>query len=133
MRTATKIILTLIVLVGGLLCLRLLIYRPLSQDDLSDAGFLDELNDLSKTTSSKYETKGTISGLEVYIVGQISGKGVVKVSYNDSTSYREYEISSGTVDIKHKSDWYSEICYVTFVPTQPTNGKIAINCNFIGD
>ncbi len=123
----------MIVLVGGLLCLRLLTYRPQSEDDLIDSGILDEFNDLTKMTTTKFETKGAISGIEVLINGKISGKGVVKISYNDSTSYRVYEISTGTVDIKHKSDWYSEICYVTFVPTQPTDGKIGINCNFIGD
>lgn len=133
MRPTIKILLTLTLLIVGFLCLRLLTYHPLSQEDLIDAGFIYDLDDLSTTTISKFETKGTISGIQIYVDGQIQGTGKLKIGYNDSTSYREYELSSGTVDIEHSSDWYSELCYVTFIPTQTISGKIRINCDFIGD
>lgn len=98
-----------------------------------DARFLDEFDNLSTTRISKFQTQGNITGIEVHVDGQIKGKGIIKIGYNDSTSYRDYEVASGTVDIKHTGDWYSNLCYVTFVPTQSTSGQIKVNCSFIGD
>jgi hypothetical protein len=137
MRLTTKIVLVLIsvVAVVGLVCLRLLTYEPPSlkeQDDLYDAGIVDEFDDLSTTKTSKFETKGTITGIEIYLDGQLTGNGVIKIGESDSVIYRDYPVTTG-VDIELRSDWYSEACFVTFVPTQPTSGKIRIICNFIGD
>jgi hypothetical protein len=133
MKPTTKIFSALVLIVAGLICLRLLTYQPLSPNDLMDAGFLDQFDDLSTTRISRFQTQGTITGIEVHVDGQINGKGIIKIGYNDSTSYRDYEIDSGTVNIKHTGDWYSNLCYLTFVPTESTSGKIKVNCNFIGD
>ena len=95
--------------------------------------YLDNMNDLASEKSIKFETKGSITGIEIWADGEIHGTGILTIGYNDSTAYRAIKLDSGRVDIKHKSDWYSDICYISFTPTSKTKGQIEISCNFIGD
>ncbi|WP_422356619.1 hypothetical protein [Roseivirga pacifica] len=133
MRRTTIIFVAIAVTIGVWVGLRLLTYQPISaSNDLYDAGFIDNLDDLSTTVTSRFETKETITGIEIYVDGQLSGAGIVRIGTSDSVAYRDYQVASGVVDIDHKSDWYSQVCFVTFIPTRPTKGKIEINCNFIG-
>jgi len=71
--------------------------------------------------------------LDLTISGEIRGSGNLSIGDSDSTSYRTYELDSGHVDIEYEGDWYSQFCYITFIPKTPASGKLMINGDFIGD
>ena len=134
MTKGKKIILGLLI---GTVCLYgLTVFLAWNRGPINDyvnTVYVDTLDDLTKKKTTIFETKGNISGIEVLIDGKIQGTGTLTIAYNDTTTYKEYKLDSGTVDIKHKSDWYADKCVVTFTPTTPTRGKLEISCDFIGD
>jgi hypothetical protein len=134
MKPSSKIALV-VILIAVLISCTILSNMSLWQgkNDLYNAGIIDEINDLSNAKTSKFETKGTISGLELYLDGHIDGNGIMKIGENDSTVYKKYDLNPGVISIEFKSDWYSEFCFVTFEPVKPAKGKIRIICNFVGD
>lgn len=109
------------------------ISRWQGRNDLINSGIIEEIDDLSNARTSKFETKGTISGIELHLEGRIDGSGIIKIGENDSTVYKKYELNTRVIGIEFKSDWYSEFCVVSFEPITRSNGKIRILCNFIGD
>lgn len=133
MTKRTKILSIITIGVIAFIAFRIVTYESPLEDCLVNVGFIDEFDDLTAQKVSKFETTGTITGIEIAVEGQIKGKGLLTISYSDSTSYRKYRLDSGTVEIDHVSDWYSNICYVTFIPTTTAEGKLQIICDFIGD
>jgi len=129
-----KIILGL--LIGTVALYGLSVIRAWNRGPLNDYVHtinVDTFDDLTKKKTTVFETKGTISGIEISVDGTIQGTGTLTIAYNDTTIYKEYKLDSGTVDINHKSDWYADKCEVNFIPTTPTKGKLEISCDFVGD
>ena len=129
-----KIILGL--LIGTVALYGLSVIRAWNRGPLNDnvhTIYVDTFDDLTKKKTTVFETKGTISGIEISVDGKIQGTGTLTIAYNDTTIYKEYKLDSGTVDINHKSDWYADKCEVTFIPTTPSKGKLEISCDFVGD
>jgi hypothetical protein len=119
-----------------LICLygiRLLTFQPLAPCVLIDGGITDEFKDLSVENSTKFETKGSITGIDICLNGNINGNGILTIGSSDTTVYRQFTLASGKIDIHHSSDWYSEICMVKYTPQGKTTGDLTISCNFTGD
>lgn len=134
MNKRNKIILSLLIGIIALYGLKVFRgWRVVPLNDYVNTIYVDTLEDLTKQNTIVFETKGTISGIEVFVNGEIQGSGTLSIGYNDTTIYKEYRLDSGLVDINHKSDWYAEKCRVTFIPKILTKGKLEISCDFIGD
>jgi hypothetical protein len=134
MTKGKKIILGLVI--GTIALYGLNVYRAWKRGPLNDyisTIYVDTFDNLTKRKTTVFETKGTISGIEISVDGKIQGTGTLTIAYNDTTIYKEYKLDSGTVDINHKSDWYADKCEVTFIPTNSIKGKLEISCDFIGD
>lgn len=96
--------------------------------------YTESVDNLKTKKVINFKTSGTISGIEISVDGEIRGSGMLAVMYNDSTTYKEYKLDSGQINIIHKSDWYADNCVVTFTPQSlRATGKLKITCDFIGD
>lgn len=93
--------------------------------------YLDSLNDLSIKQMTEFRTDGIMTGIQIFINGKIDGTGTLTIGNTDSTTYKVYELTTGIIDLEHSGDWYSNVCYVTFKPTDPTTGGLEISCHFI--
>ena len=121
----------MIVLYGGLCVFRDLKWKfPNIQ---TKTIFLDTTDNPRTKKKIVFKTKGTITGIEISANGHIRGTGTLGISYNDTISYKVYNLDTGKIEIVHKSDWYNEKCFVTITQTTKSEGKLKITCNFIGD
>lgn len=61
------------------------------------------------------------------------GSGELSIGDTDSTFYKTYDLNEGKIEIKYRGDWYSEFCYVTYMPTSETKGQLKVDGDFVGD
>jgi hypothetical protein len=133
MENRHKVWLSIVVLIISLFGIKIYLAQNRPLDCKVQTIYLNSMQNLASQKIAKFETKGSISGIQIFIEGKINGQGILSIGYNDSTSYKDYLLKSGKVEIEHESDWYSEACYVKFVPKTKSSGGLEISCNFIGD
>ena len=102
--------------------------------DCADDSRTTTLNlDGNDVRTAVLQTEQKLFHLTLQINGQLTGKGKLGIGYTDSTTYKEYIITGGNVQIQYDGDWYSPICYVTYRPLTPTKGSLTVKADFGGD
>ncbi|WP_422359457.1 hypothetical protein [Reichenbachiella sp.] len=95
---------------------------------------LEELTETKTVEIRANENQEHIHGLLLELRGNISDSLSFSIGFDDSTNYRTERLTSGEVDYKFSSDWYSTLCLLTFEPTQGrVSGDIQIEYKFYGE
>ena len=84
----------------------------------------EKLENLSKQRTVDLQAPSSqehIHALFLEISGHINDGGILKIMYNDSTTYREIVLDSGDVEFTYDGgDWYATNCLLKFIPISDT-------------
>ncbi len=64
--------------------------------------------------------------IDLIMQGEIDGSGLLSFGWADTFYYRSDTIIDD-FKIEYNSDWYSDTCFVKFVPIEMTKGNLTIN------
>ena len=66
------------------------------------------------------------NSIELKMVGNIDGQGILRFGWNDTSFYHSDTIS-GKINTSYKGDWYSDTTYFKYEPLTATKGDLTIN------
>ena len=77
------------------------------------------------------DTNDDIALLDIYISGEIIGKGKLRLSHPPYENFSEILVE-GKIDVEYRTDWYESDIFIEYIPVGTVNGgSILVRYKFI--
>ncbi|MBL4861811.1 MAG: hypothetical protein JKY09_02185 [Crocinitomicaceae bacterium] len=126
--TFTTLIITAILVIIGILSYYKII-RPIYLNNMNQVVSID-LSKEQNVALGKYKNQKSIYGIELEISGKTSSNFDLMIS-NGEQNVHAATIKGGEIDFVYKNDWYSDSCFLYFLPRGDKPGKLTIYCRFL--
>ena len=90
---------------------------------------VDNPGETNILTIRKSMDDGEVTGLSVYLFGEIDGTAALSFS-DEKQSLRSYTVGPGKVSLKSGGDWYADKCSIAYQPAGVREGHLTLRYRF---